>query len=211
MKENFLGLGKWIVVGTVLVAIGCLLAVGMGRKRGTRSYRWRMAMWSLVIGLVGGGAIFVSSCSSIGKPMCYDPIAPPMEDTGTGGDDFTAPDAAPQDTPQEEEQRVLCYAPRLPDEVEQPPADAVMCYFQVPPDTVDEPDLPVLCYAEMLPDVTTDPPDTADEPDVFVTCYKMIPDIVGEDQETPDAQHKTDATQLDPDMMMCYFAGDPPE
>lgn len=163
-----------------------------------------MAMWSLVIGLVGGGTLFVSSCSSIIEPMCYDPL---MEDTGKTASDTTPTDViAPPDT-HEEEQRILCYAPRMPDEIEQPGPDmTVMCYAEVPPPDV------VMCYGDIPePDSVQVVPDANEEPEILVTCYKMIPDIVEDNQEEVDTHEDKDAVTINTDLMMCYFAGDPPE
>ena len=40
----------------VLVAVGLLVTTGLGRCRGSRCYRWRVALWALALGLMGSVA-----------------------------------------------------------------------------------------------------------------------------------------------------------
>ena len=73
MKEHVFSLGKWLIVAGILAILGVLLVTGLGRRRGSRFYRWRLAMWSTLIALIGGGALLVTSCSSDKSPVvkCY--------------------------------------------------------------------------------------------------------------------------------------------
>ncbi len=71
MKQVLGGGAKWLVVGALVVLVGLLLLLRVGRTRGTRAYRWRMALWRTALGLAGGtflflGALGLSSCKEEG-------------------------------------------------------------------------------------------------------------------------------------------------
>jgi hypothetical protein len=61
-----------LVVGVLVLLVGLLLLLRVGRNRGTRAYRWRMALWRTALGLAGGtflflGALGLISCRDSGK------------------------------------------------------------------------------------------------------------------------------------------------
>jgi len=72
MREILAAAPKWILAGVAILAL-CLLVL-FARKRGTRAYRWRVAVWGFVIGLVGGTA----------TTSCIDPVDPPDDDPPSG-------------------------------------------------------------------------------------------------------------------------------
>ncbi len=49
--------GRWFLVGLVLLAVGLLVATGLGQRRGTRCYRWRLGLWVLALSLMGAGGV----------------------------------------------------------------------------------------------------------------------------------------------------------
>ncbi|MBM4355027.1 MAG: AgmX/PglI C-terminal domain-containing protein [Deltaproteobacteria bacterium] len=92
MKEALLASGKWLVVGLLLLLIGILVATGLGRRRATRAYRVRMALWQAVLVIAGGAALFGLTIGQQGcketnpiqwikgeQPTCYAPVMPPEE------------------------------------------------------------------------------------------------------------------------------------
>jgi hypothetical protein len=174
MKDIAIGMWNWIVVGVLLAAIGVLLVTGLGRKRGTRSYRWRMALWTLTLTLLGGSVMMSQSCS-FEKEKDKNTIADTVEDTiedQSGGID----------------QAVLCYAPLPPDAMEV----QIMCYEDVQPPQDITPDDTVLCYGPTLPDV-----EDVEEDEGFISCYAPLPPDQYDDQSTSDIESE-DA------MIMCY-------
>jgi hypothetical protein len=46
--------GRWVLAGLVLVVVGLLVVTGLGKRRGTRLYRWRVGLWVVALGLMGG-------------------------------------------------------------------------------------------------------------------------------------------------------------
>jgi len=215
MKENLASTGRWLVVGAALAAIAVLVVLGLGRTRGSRTYRWRMALWTLVIGLTGGTIFWAGGCDTFRKPMCYDPVQYP--------EDVVDAEGPRGDTGNQSDEFVYCYAPDEPDRwVEPRPTCYLPDISDVPrpdePDARAMPDL-VMCYADVQsPDLEGEPPDAApadsgESGEVLITCYKMVPDMV-EDQggNHEDDASGSDAVSMKVDMMMCYFAGgDPPE
>jgi hypothetical protein len=211
MKEFLITFWRWIAVGALLLAVGAMLTVGLGRRRGTRTYRWRMALWTLALALMGGTVFTVASCDSSGRDfvMCYKDTASmdAEQPADTGNPDVPA----------------LCYAA----DVEQPPDVPVLCYLpdigpQPDVGTVEDsavPDVPILCYAPRLPDAVVmcyedvsaiDTVEDSGQQDVLILCYEPLPpDAV----EAPDAAENPDSKDETLDIPpMCYFAGsDPPQ
>jgi hypothetical protein len=178
MKTLALASWKWILVGGALLCVGLMMAAGLGRRRGTRAYRWRVSLWAFALVLLGGSALAVTGCDSAGKDKA----------------EVATPDATTADKTAEPDYGVMCYAPRLPDgfseEGRSGPDVQVLCYVM---DVEPAPD--VLCYAPLPPDIQEDLPatkDAGDEPDVMIMCYDpMIEDVVPvpeeihEDQDLP--------------------------
>jgi hypothetical protein len=208
MKEYMMTSGKWFAIGGLVALVGLMMAVGLGRKRGTKAYRWRVAMWALALTLLGGSTVLTTSGCD-GLVMCYDPV---QTDLGSDKEDVTS-----------ELPPVACYAADI-GPMDSEPTD-MMCYL---PD-LGQPDQPQpTCYAEMPPDVTPDPqsedvqkiqPDVIDEanetPDAIqmsdmMTCYLVadigLPekDVSGEDKDLHDQDGKV-KEDIPP---MCYFAGE---
>jgi len=171
MKEYALSMWKWILISGLLLAVGVLLLLGMGRKRGTRTYRWRMALWSLALTLLGGGVILSAGCAGEGRektgsdtlqPTCYamriDAVVTP---DGEDQPDF----------------RVSCYAMRI---------DAV-----VTPDGENQPDFGVSCYVADIPRRKPEEVRVMCYEDVQVMCYEPVfdagskPDVEGKDEYHP--------------------------
>jgi hypothetical protein len=216
MKTMAVAAWKYVLVGGLLVAIGILLATGAGRRRGTRAYRWRLAMWTLVLSLIGGAGFVVTGCdkpedkkADAGRVECYA--------------------AMPDDLTVQPDERVMCYE-RMPDLVD-PPDQMILCYAPLPPDNLDQPDEMVMCYEPIL-DVTTTPdygqptcyaplpPDNIDQPDEMIMCYDpAILDVVSPEDvpqptcykpmapdtwEEPDQHEKEDVP-----MPTCYMPPPP--
>ena len=183
MKDVAFSMWKWTAVGLLVGAVGGMLLFGIGRRRGTRTYRWRLALWTLALSLPGGTVMVTAGCAGVSekkaekKPdlqsqdlqvMCYEQVdVPSFYDTGS------------QDLP------TLCYKS----------AD-----IQPSPD-IPSPDTAIMCYDPMPPDIIPDPLPDVVEPDDLIMCYKQLPDAIA---EPPEVIH------LDDDLLMCYFAGDFP-
>ena len=153
MKDIVISMWKWIVVGVLLAAIGIFLVTGLGRRRGTRSYRWRMALWTLSLALLSGGVMVSQGCSVGSEKMDNDSVSPMDLDNEDSSQDAM----------------IMCYddiqiAPDIkPDEM-------IMCYKAMPDIQDAKPDQMIMCY-EAMPD------DIMDDKDVpMATCYKMVPD-----------------------------------
>ncbi len=87
-----------LAAGILSGILSLMMLVGLGRRRGTRPYRFRLALWALVLGL-GGAAGTTAGCSQIGCVECY---APPLEDVEIEQEeDAGDPDPA-SDVPEEE-------------------------------------------------------------------------------------------------------------
>ncbi len=181
MKAMTLAAWKWIVIAVLVAAVGGLLLFGLGRKRGTRTYRWRMAMWTLALSLMGGIGLIslgatMSGCELPGTSQCYAAVPP-----GDLLQEQTVQPDAQADLLPPPDMQVTCYAPRPPDWTEQ----------DVRADQKEE-DIPVMCYEPIMdvkPDGNTVEPDgTTIQPDLGPTCYLVALDMVDEGTATPDVQ-----------------------
>jgi hypothetical protein len=176
MKAMTVAAWKWILIAALVAAVGGLLLFGLGRKRGTRTYRWRMAMWTLALSLMGGLGFIslgasMAGCEPPGTSQCYAAVPP---------GDMIAPDSTTQP-----DGMVTCYEP-LVDLIPQPD-NQVMCYAPRPPD-IDvntQPDTQVMCYEPII-DVKEDA--TSIQPDMVQTCYLVALDVEAPDTGVPDVQ-----------------------
>jgi hypothetical protein len=210
MKDVAFSMWKWIAVAVLAGAVGIMLLLGLGRRRGTRTYRWRMSLWALALSLLGGSAMVGTGCDEMfeAKSACY--ITVDIVDAGS------EPDSKPDATLQEVQ--ATCYKQWVPEDmVPQPDAGPdiqVLCYGPMPSDITNQPDSQpndtqappdaiIMCYDPMPPDIESEPPPDVVEPDVQIMCYEDIPtDIKEHPKDVPDY----------PDLVMtCYFAGDFPE
>jgi len=103
VKELLAGSHRMLGGLAVLALLGLLMALGVGRKRGSPGYRWRVALWVAVVSLFAG-AQATSGCSPV---TCYKPLPPP--DYGQGrpeperaGDQVREPASAPHETKADE-------------------------------------------------------------------------------------------------------------
>ena len=196
MKENFVSWGRWIFAGLLLVGIGALMITGLGRKRGTRSYRMRMAMWAMLLGFTGGAPLAMMGCdmdkdeAEEEEPTCYAVAFDAVQDLNVPQDDAVMcylprlPDASPDVGPEVlvtcykdavELPQIMCYEAPPPDiKAEDPPKDIIeVCYghqnmdVQAPPTDVKEDIPPVMCYDPAIEDIQPQEEDIQkDEPDV---------------------------------------------
>ena len=67
MRDLLTAAPKWMLGAAAIVALGLLILFATGRRRGSRAYRWRMALWGFVIGLLGS------------TPSCVDPPGQPPD------------------------------------------------------------------------------------------------------------------------------------
>jgi hypothetical protein len=214
MKTMAFALWKWLLVAGLMAAVGVLMLVA--RKRGSRLYRLRISMYAMLLAMVGGGSLVISSCDSGGGSDKDSQTV--SEDAGVGTDGNALPD-----------EQMMCYAPRLdigPETPNQPdvesdpgvtcyepvmdigPTDVKvdygqpMCYDSVPDvkpsDTKDAGylnDMGPTCYAPLPPDVTMgDVPGT--DTDVMVLCYEALPpdvkpETAGDVVQQPDVPGPT--------------------
>lgn len=72
MKDLLASHGKWLLSGLLLLSIAILMLFGLGCKRGTSTYRWRMALWTAALALLGT----VSLSTGCTPPTCYKPMPP---------------------------------------------------------------------------------------------------------------------------------------
>ncbi len=72
MKELIFTAAKWVAAIGILTVIGVMMIMRLGRKRGTRSCRCRVAMWGVVVSLVGT-ALSGTSCVPlfVDTESCY--------------------------------------------------------------------------------------------------------------------------------------------
>lgn len=139
MKSTLIVGGKWIVIAGLGLLLGLLLLAGLGRRRGTRLYRLRMGVWSLILGLTAAGGFLVLSTMS-GCRTCYKPMPPPDDpnqnvqqhehggtsgtvgdqdedengggwDKGTADDEGTVEGENPVEPDQPLDPQPMCYAP----------------------------------------------------------------------------------------------------
>ena len=155
MTENLHGAWRWVLVAVVLAVLGLLLATGLGRKRGTRLYRWRMLLWGIALAMMGGSVGLASPATKGAKARSKHRQ---LSTSAAGIDSFQAAPDPPKPEP-----RVTCYQEvAIEPEVEpKPPDPPVTCYKPMPPDP------PVTCYEPMPV-----PPDDIEMP----TCYEPMPD-----------------------------------
>jgi len=191
MKEIAVSAWKWILVSVLLLSIGVLLAVGLGRKRGSTSYRWRMALWTAALTLLGGGMMITAAGCDKEKeePTCYKPAMEDVLDI------------------QGEDGRIFCYAPEQPDAL-------IECYAPLPPDIHDakQPDVQVMCY-EAPEDYFTNPQDTVQQPDEMIMCYEPVFDAYTPPEDVqvtcyaplpPDMTEHQDVVAEEDVPIMCY-------
>lgn len=159
MKIAALSFGRWILLGAILFAVGILTVFG-ARRRGSKTYGWRIALWALALSMMGGGAVMAS-------PQTKGPDAAAIDNTGAAefgeADEILPKCAQPMPT---------CYKP-------QPPK---MCYRTLPPTEPPEDPPPV-------PPEDGDPDDDKNDGDkdegvgdvpkppvVMPSCYEAMPD-----------------------------------
>lgn len=61
MKELLLPYLRWALAGAILLLVGVLLALGLGRKRGSALYGLRIGLWQAALLIMAGGGVVVSS------------------------------------------------------------------------------------------------------------------------------------------------------
>jgi hypothetical protein len=100
MREYGIEAWKWIAAGALMALLTCMMVLGLGAKRGTWLYSFRLSLWMMVMGL--GGAAGCSDTTLSGRPdadqqdtpvselECYaapwDPPPEPPPDTNTDPD-----------------------------------------------------------------------------------------------------------------------------
>ena len=196
MKENFISLGRWVVAGILLLAIGVLMITGMGRKRGTRSYRWRMAMWAMLLGFTGAAPLAMMGCDDEKKDDseeeyregCYTVGIDAVEDVGQPRPEIQVTCYEPLP----EEVRGTCYLVDMPD----------VCYVAPPEQDVYE-----ACYGHMEEYDIHPQPDIPKPPeDIMVTCY--VPALDVQPQDVPPVMCYDPAIDVQPQEdippVMCY-------
>ena len=194
MKVHLWTAGRWVALAGIFIAIGALMAVGSGRRRGTKAYGWRIALWGLAVALMSGGALLVSQAQAGKKPpsktiavdgekvshdepraKCYDPMPPPKCYKPLPPPEEDPEEVKPPDPPP------TCYAP-MP-----------TCYEPMPPEPPTPPEVQPTCYEAMPPEPPPEPP-----PPEIPTCYAPMPPP----DPGPD-ESKTEAPE-DP-QMLCYY------
>jgi hypothetical protein len=190
MKTIAIGFGKWIVLGVIFAAIGLLMALPAGRRRGTRTYGWRIALWAFAITVMAGAPVLFSASNEAmaavsqadeyedgeadkPQPKCYKPIMRktcyvPVRTCYAPMPEPPDPPPPPDDDDDDgdddgKDGKTVEPGPGIPD----PP---VMCYKPMPMPT---------CYEPMPPDPDPDPepklvPESEPEPDSddpSISCY----------------------------------------
>jgi hypothetical protein len=61
MKELLLPYLRWAVAGAILLAVALLLALGVGRRRGSALYGLRIGLWQAALLVMTGGGVVVSA------------------------------------------------------------------------------------------------------------------------------------------------------
>ncbi len=182
MKTAALSFGRWIFLGGILFTIGILTVVGAGRRRGSKSYGWRIALWALALSMMGGGTLMAAPQAknpdstaidttdaaefSAGdeimpkcyKPMptCYKPMPPPPPPPDTPQPDGDKPDGSDDGDNTDD----------AAGDKPTPPEVMPTCYEAVPepppppPPTCYAPMEPPMCYRSAVPDPPpVDPPE----------------------------------------------------
>jgi len=198
MKENVITAGKWIVAGALLLAVAFFVVTRVGHKRGTRAYRVRIALWTMLLGLIGGGgALMVSSCEP--PSSCYKPV---MQDTG----DVKAADKKSPDYGQP-----TCYAPRIDPDYIAPQPD-------VKPDVATPEEIMISCYEALPPDLSVQEVDVVQQMDIkpdpgfpledaTILCYapryeEVVEEDSAKDTNEPDyGQPMCYAPPFEPDLL----------
>ena len=201
MKDVALSMWKWIAVAILVGTVGGMLLLGIGRRRGTRAYRWRLALWTLALSLLGGTVMMTSGCEETFKPQvsCYDTVYQPVDLMNEDG----GPDL------QSQELQATCYKQadtwREPDEASQREPDEAS--GRAPDESSGR--IFDTCYLPPLPDAFVEQPDMqspgdVNAPDVQIMRYEDIP---------PDVKPQTDSHSVLLDIPpTCYFAGEfPPD
>lgn len=188
MKEHMLSVGKWLVVGGLLLVVGVFVAFGLGRTRGTRSYRWRVSLWTALVGLMAGGALLVSGCPR-SEPSA-DPADATGDKTGLRGPAKTY----------EGSTHPPCYGDENYDWSPQPP----------PPqkDVKEGPNpwqVPEVCYGHEEYDWQPQPPPPPPPKDTIEACYGHGDFDEWSPPPAPDIVEKKDAQfPLEDAIIMCY-------
>lgn len=198
MKENVLTAGKWIIAGALLLAVGFFVVTRLGHKRGTRAYRARIALWSLLLGLIGGGgALMVSGCE-VEKSSCY--VAMPEDAVDVQAEDKKSPDYG----------QPTCYAPRIDPDYIGPQPDAK-------PDVATPEEIMISCYEALPPDLSVQEVDVVPQEDIkpdpgfplqdtTILCYaprfeEVVEEDSGKDTGEPDyGQPMCYAPPFEPDL-----------
>jgi hypothetical protein len=83
--------GRWILAGLVLVVVGLLVVTGLGKKRGTRLYRWRVGLWVVALALMGGvvgcGEKESGGSRTVGPKASEEELGPSSGEGAAGTDD----------------------------------------------------------------------------------------------------------------------------
>jgi hypothetical protein len=178
MRDMLLTAWKWVAVAALLAAIGLLMATGFGKRRNSAAYRARMAMWTLVLGLLGLGAVGAAGCNPAGGDK--DAAADVTSSDGSGQPEYTCY-AAPA-----EEMRTV---------QDQKGEMSVECYAALPPDVVEVQG--PTCYADVqewveTPDVTGNKDASGEDASVLLdmapTCYLVALDMLPQDAAGQDMQ-----------------------
>ena len=151
MRELGFEAWKWIAAGVLMGVLTVMMVLGLGAKRGTLLFRFRLSLWMLVMGL--GGAAAGTGCDSQGltgtptpdglsDPTCYAPV-----DAGTEPDALSDP-GMEADAPDPD--MVTCYSPPW-----DPPPEPI-------PDGSTDPSVEEEDAGD--PDPASDVPDGSDEP-----------------------------------------------
>jgi len=151
MKETTLITGRWILAGLLVLLLAVFMLSGLGKRRGTGLYRFRMKLWSALFALTAGTGFFLGSMAA----GCNTKKAGPPE---AGLSQEAAADAAADVSGETGEAEAVETAEEAGDRSE--PADAQSEVLEKPPENVvaeaDEPAVKkgtkarikkTLCYA----------------------------------------------------------------
>jgi hypothetical protein len=73
MREYFLPACKGLLLLAVLALVAFLIVLRIGSRRGTRAYRWRMALWQVAL-LLASGALLLGPLALAGCKKGDDPV-----------------------------------------------------------------------------------------------------------------------------------------